>query len=637
MFDTMKRMQRVDSRGCVGWNGLVRGVWIGVLGATMALAAGARAWGQEAAAARPQTVLAVEFAGAEALVADPKDAALAAALEMVPARVAELPREMPQVDQPVWRIVELLLDLLHRPMRIAVVYNEEQPEGAFGYGLIVGFRAHDGDDARRVHGAVNALLALAERLPPRNPSARFAPMLEVATPMGVIRYGPREAGGQWWYELLVASVGDPDAAFARAAEPLYPGLSPVVRGRLDLRALTPMKDMLAMFAGKNREGVEEVASHLQRVGLVGPEAMRVDFEGGYTADRSVMVTVVRGARRYVEALGLPVEPLERADLGVIPADATVASIARVNLRPIESLLAGTSPLGEALAGAVEEFHRRTGVHLLDDVVRAMGDLAVAYMSDATGGGSLTSLVVLMEVSDRARLSGANDILLELANTLADQMPLGPGYVRLARWNEGESDLFSLRFRGLPVPLELTYALTDRWLVVGLTPQAVLAAVRQATGRGDEGLASNPAFAAVMPADVQPVSIRFVDTARAMQWGYGLVSLGGSLVANVVRSPNDAGREPGLVVPPFHELRRGVRARIRCTYWRGDDLVDEMHGDRSVLVNLAAEAGVVARVVPVLGLLVGGVRAMEAHTMVPWWYRPQVTEVALGSVTCEPAR
>lgn len=67
------------------------------------------------------------------------------------------------------------------------------------------------------------------------------------------------------------------------------------------------------------------------------------------------------------------------------------------------------------------------------------------------------------------------------------------YLRVRSWKEQGVELMSLRFHGLPIPLELTYAATESWFIVGVTPQATLAAALQAAGKGDAGWLGCPAW------------------------------------------------------------------------------------------------------------------------------------------------
>src|SRR5262249_36893971 len=142
------------------------------------------------------------------------------------------------------------------------------------------------------------------------------------------------------------------------------------------------------------------------------------------------------------------------------------------------------------------------------------------------------------------------------------------------WQDGDTQLFSLNFPGLPVPFEITYAFKGNWLIAGITPQATLAATRQGKGKG---IRDNAGFADIVGGK-EILSFSFIDTPRTMRDGYQYVSLAGSALANAVRSPIDAARDPGLIVPTFAELKAGAKPMVSFSYWRGDDLISESHSD-----------------------------------------------------------
>ena len=88
----------------------------------------------------------------------------------------------------------------------------------------------------------------------------------------------------------------------------------------------------------------------------------------------------------------------------------------------------------------------------------------------------------------------------------------------------------------------------------------------------------------MPKDLSVSSLKFADTARNMHQGYAFLTMLGSGVANLVRSPSDPTRSPQLTVPTFPDLKKGVRPAVSWGLWKGDDYVFESHADHSMLVN-----------------------------------------------------
>ena len=240
--------------------------------------------------------------------------------------------------------------------------------------------------------------------------------------------------------------------------------------------------------------------------------------------------------------------------------------------------------------------------LRTDVIDCVGGSFAYYMSDSTGGGGLGSSIILIGLQDRERFLKAHGKLVAKARELMEQnlheMP-GP-YLKLDSWKDGTVEMNSLRMRGLPVPFELTYAATSKWLVLGMTPQAVTAAARQCEGKGDGGIMTNPRVAEVVKSRAsQLIGLKFMDTPRMVREGYTVLAMLGTAVANGVRSPIDAARDPGLVVPTPHDLLKGAKAAVTMSYWDGDALVTEGRTDRSLLVNAGGAIGFMTQLAPVI--------------------------------------
>ena len=540
------------------------------------------------------TVLSIESAGAAAVLVDPKDAALRQAFALLPMRLAELSRELPDVPPQAVALAPRVLDMISRPSRFAVVYDGDNPSGgAFGYGAILSIEMPSEQAAAAMHGEVSAMmLAAGNRIRPKA-STRFQGMTDISVQLAIVSYGPRQSQGAWRYEIIAGTMNNPDAPFT--------GLDggAVMRVAFDATGLAPLVEMLPMIAQQNPEQMQQIITIIEQSGLIGEDPLRFESAWRYTANESIVRTTMRGS--MISGPWIPKGTLNTADFTAIPADAHMASIGKFDLSWLRGVVEQAAEMGAPVDEALAEFQDRTGVDIFADVIDALGGTAAMYLSDSTGGGSLASGVAMLTFKDRARFVAAFEKLRAMANTLADAIPVGPGYVRLASWQHDGVDLISLRFNGLPVPVELTWAMTDRWLIAGAMPQSVIAAVRQASGKAGGGLPTNEAFAAVMPRGRDVTSVSFLDTQRAMRAGYPFVSMFGSAVSNAMRSPSDASRGPAMVVPTFGELRQGARAMIEYSYWDGDVLVTESRGDRSVLVNAAASVGAMEPFLPLLAV------------------------------------
>lgn len=539
-----------------------------------------------------QPFILYEHAPLSAWLVDDKDAGLKQALSMLPARLSELPGEIPDMPPEVEPIVQLALRTFAQPARFAVTYNPDNAAGGFfGYGLTLSVQARDKAHATQLHGILHA--ALLEKfgqdgMPEPVDSNRFSGMKDITLPFGLVSYGPREAPGGWRYELIIGAVDNPESGFDKL--PTAPaGVTPVMRGSLHMSALTPGINMARTMAGKNMppEGAEVIAG-LEKAGIIGPEAISVDFVTGYTATDTTSITRVRNAGKYAEAWNMSRDPVTAKDLAMVPADATMLSITKGDLSMLVDLIDTLAEKGVPVQDFLAEFKAHTDVDLKAEILQTVGGTWGAYMSDSTGGGSLGSGVLFASLKDSATFAGAHRKLVAAAGERLAEEEKG-FYIRPKVWKDGDVEFMSLQFPGLPVPLEVTYAVAGDWLIAGLTPQAVIAASHQALGKGDKGVATNPAFAAAAPKGKEFISITFVDTARGLRAGYPLVSMAGSAFANLARSPK-GDRDIGVIVPLYNELAKDVKPMVQHTYWDGEDLVTEGHADRSALVNVAGVCG-----------------------------------------------
>jgi hypothetical protein len=473
-----------------------------------------------------------------------------------------------------------------------------------GYGAVFSVLTDSQKDAEQMQAQISAMLVASNPNLPLKPSKRFAGMTDFQTPVALLSFGPREAKDGWRYEIVLGTMGDVDAVTAALPKPAR-GLEPVMRARLDLGGLNPAITMGQAMAG-NRPEVAEGIQGLQKAGIGGDHPLKVSYQSGFTESGSMSISVIENAK----SLGFGAEPLSNSDMAAVPSDVTEVFLTKGGAgleNQLDVLAAKMPPVQEGL----DKFQAATGVDFRNDVLAALGGTAAVYLSDATGGGSLGSAVFMVSIRDKARFASALNKLVAVGNMAADQIPIGPGYVRLMTWKDPAGDMLSLRFPGLPVPLEITIAMTDKWLIAAPTPQAAIAAARQASGHGDSGLTANRAFTAGFKGDRKVVSLSFSDTARNLHEAYPFLSFLGSAVANAVRSPTDPSREPGMLVPLFADLRRDAKAWVSQTFWDGDDLVTETRGDRSMLVNAGGSIGVLSKILPLI-VLPAAAAAGEKH-------------------------
>lgn len=544
--------------------------------------------------------LVIERSSLSDMIVSEKDRAFADAIGMVPARLHELSREVPEFPDEAHALIDLGSTILSKPGRIAVTYNKrDQSGGLFGYGVYLSVQTGDRATAREMHRTIADMLGETEFGEQVRPSDRFEGLDSIQLPFAQLNYGAHRGAGGWSYDVIFGSISDVEDGFDALPAPAFEDFRPVLRGAMDFSALNPASEMAQAMAG-DEEMVGYLIELFNSMGLVGEDAIKLDFQFGYGDEQALAHFALRGVKPFAHRLGLPEGELTRADLRVVPRDAVLAGIAKADLSQIEDLLDMLGEQGVPVADGLEEFEEMTGVDLRRDILRTLGGTVAFYMSDSTGGGGLMSSVAMITFKNRDRFLEAHTKLVGFAHQMIEQEAPEEfaRYFRIESWEHDGLSLMSIRFKGLPIPLEITYAATEDWLVAGLTPQAVIGAIHQAQGRGDEGIASHPDVREAVGGRAIS-SLSFMDTERLASDGYAIVSMLGSAVANGVRSPW-SDREPGLLVPSYRELMSDVAAGVEFGYWQGEDFIVESRSDESLLVQAAGLGGVLKKfAVPLL--------------------------------------
>lgn len=575
-----------------------------IAGLAMALGSPALAR-QEAKPAAIQTLLVMERADLSQLLVDPKDQRLKEALAMLPMRLQELPAEAPDMDAKGAAAINLLLSTISRPGRVGITVNAGNPaDGLFGYGLVVSAFAKDRKDADELHSRVRDALKDIPLPPPPGGTKRFATMEDTQLPGGIGRlsFGPRETPDGWRYEIIAGALDNPDAAWSQIPRPSDAAIKPVVIGRVDFAGLNNAVNMVSAFAGPQNPDIGEGIRQAGEYGLYGTNALKVRFEYGYSKEESVGHVAIENAAKYADKFLLSKESLTEADYGAVPGDATMATISRADLAMLRRVIDAARQSNPEIGPGLEQFKQMTGVDLVTDIVDTLGGTIAYYTSDSTGGGGIGSVVGMVTVKDRAKFAAAHEKLVAFANSAATTAKDAGKYARVVAWKEAGIPLMSLRFAGLPVPVEVSYSLTDRWLIAGVTPQAVVAAVRQTASEG-KGLLAKSRVAELAQAH-KLVSVTYLNTARMMHSGYPIASMVGSAAANAARSPaflSDAGRDPGMVTPTFADLARDARDSVWTTRWDGEAYLIDSHADRSMLVGVAGYSGTLMQLTLPIGL------------------------------------
>jgi hypothetical protein len=548
-------------------------------------------------------ILTITSRDAAAFLVDPKDQGLLDVARLLGARLGELSEEFDEVNLPPGA-ASVIARLITGAGSITIHAASESAEDAtFPFLARLDLPETDPQSARALAAEIARLLGTAGmdvELPEQGG------MVELPVPIPIFL---GDADGR-----CVISLGAPDgpAGPVRPARvELAGGVEPVMTFVLDYGAFleSGMQWISGMGAGSE---LEPMTHMLEAMGV---SDLHIESALGVAADRMIGELRMRGYAATMRKMGiLPEQFLSGEVLRVIPEDAIWAQVSIVDMAGYVDWMLELMEDQIASAGMddpIETLEEMTGFHLYRDVLDHLGHAWGAYQSDTTGGSGILSMVCFAELTDPAAMEETGGRIAETLNGIAQNQ--AQGYVQVRHWNHQDVRYATLTFPGLPVPFEPTVAIAGNFLILGVTPQAALGATHQVQ-HGSRSLVDNPRFQEQAPAKKDGVNgISFLDTPRYLRSGYMPASLLSSALANAVRSRSDASRDPGLVLPPFHELALGAKAMLTVSYVQGDDIVQHSFLDHSFMVNMVGLAGYVidGPILPLMGLgAAGGVRAEQ---------------------------
>lgn len=528
---------------------------------------------QEPAAASP--LVSLRSSGLAAWLAHPKDVGLARVLSLASERLPEVPAELGEADVP-RELVALLVELATGPLGLELgLVDEPRDAAAVPFWLEVAAKRDARDAAlalaRRVHG-----LWESRGIEVGEPAIGSLVPLEAPLPVGVGVFG----------DSVHLRIGErAPAAQDLGPSLLPPGATPFASGALDFGAYF---DLVRLVTAQGQLPDSDVRVLTALEGAFGLAETRAEFAWGAEADRQSLVVALRGYADAARDMGLGA-PLGLDFLRAIPVDATWASASAMEplhfLRTYQALLDTLEPGAIDLMGALSS---ALGMDAERELFAPLGSRVAIYASDTTGGGGASSLVALAEVRDAAALRRALATLAQQHNEALGAYTEGRVAFVARVW--GDLEFHTLAFVGLPIPFEVSVAVTARHVVFGLVPQAVVAAVAQIE-RGGTSLLDHAGFRAQAPEGLDAANaVQWIDTPRLARDGYGLISFACSALVNGLRSPAEPTRDAGLVVPAYADLVRGARGIVTTSRVVGEDYVTVYHLDGSHLVNAVGLVG-----------------------------------------------
>ena len=559
-------------------------------------------------------VFTITSGSAAEFLVDSKDRGLLDVVRLIGTRLEEMPEEFDEFDLPPGA-AGLIARLIEGPCSLTV--HGTQAEGEFPVLARLDLPEGDAAAARDLTGdVVDMLVAMGMEV--ERPAEGGMSALPAPIPVYLGDAGERCV-------LTVGSPEGPSGPVRPAAVALPGGVNPVVTMSLDYGSMLNFAMPWMASAGESAE-LEQMQAMFDSMGLTN---LKFESAWGIGEDRSVGTIRMPGYASSMMDWGyLPEGGLNPNALRAVPEDARWAQVSAIDMPSYVDMMLEMMGPQIAQAGVedpIEMLDEMTGFHLYRDILDHLGNSWGMYQSDTTGGAGLLSIVMFAELSDAAAIDQTCDRLVETLNGMIAQQT--EGYVQMRHWTNQDVKYTTMTCPGIPVPLELTTAIAGNWWILAASPQAALGAAHQVL-YATRSLVDNPRFQQQAPADKEGVvSVGFVDLPYYLRSGYMPAGLVCSAMANSVRSRADAGRNPGLVLPPFHELARDARASVTVGYVRGEDWVQHSYSDRSFMVNMVGLAGYVMEG-PLLPIFFGaaglGARAEAAAKQAQAWKQLEPT-------------
>lgn len=551
---------------------------VGMLCGSIALSPATFALAQPARQA-PQDAIIVQSAGINAMLVDRKDAGLKRALMMLDDRILELPAETDEPEMPAG-MIKMVWDHLISPMslRFAMDENPEQGAAPFHAQLIV--HTLEPGQARSTAGMIASML---EQQGAEWAQGPMGGVRVTQAPFGKMMLGAAAIDG---HESLIIGMNalDPDAPDLDTTALLPRGVAPVFAMHADLKQLTPLMEMA--MQDPNAAMFRDM---MESSGIMGENAMIIDMAMGHAEDRTHGGLIMHDYAKAGANWGaLPGQNLPATILKAIPADATYAQAGMFDWSKLPDMLREIAKQTGEEQDPFQVMASELGFNPDTDFIAHLGNTFAMYQSDTTGGGGLMSMVAIVSLKNPDAFAATHDKIRTRVNQLGARE--AKGYVKVHPWQEGGVNAFTLMTPGLPLPLELSWAIVGDHLIAGANPAALLTAANQLRNPKSSILDNKKVVEMAGGRLDDVMQFEFVDTPRHARQGYGVAQAVGAMIANGVRSPSDPERNPGPVVMPFNDFIEGVQPMVVAGRWQGDDLVYKWQGDRSMMVNLAGAGG-----------------------------------------------
>ncbi len=229
------------------------------------------------------------------------------------------------------------------------------------------------------------------------------------------------------------------------------------------------------------------------------------------------------------------KPLVAKDLAAIPADATIAIAARVDLQHVVSngltLLQDLEPdTANEIRRNLNQLKQQTEIDFEDDLLAALGDVWTVHAAPS-GGGLAAGWTLAIDLKDVQKMRLVEQRLLAFAKAMFAQ---GVGAPRIRKFQHAGQVAYTVEVPEEAFFIAPTWCVTDSHLVVTLLPQAMKSYLNHVKAKGRKTLAEHPAVATRLAGDNAPSAIAFQDVRAQFTTFYPLVQYGIQMLAGQMR-------------------------------------------------------------------------------------------------------
>jgi hypothetical protein len=297
-----------------------------------------------------------------------------------------------------------------------------------------------------------------------------------------------------------------------------------------------LRPILPAHGGPPPELIDDV---LQKVGITALGPVYLHIEPSERGMYSRVFISVRGARRGLLKMW-DQKTITDDDLKIVSKDAYWAGVGNFDLaafwRDMRAMVEQIHPEARAhVEQALMMAGDFMGSSIETELLPAFGDTWTFMDAPSHGGFLITGIVMVVEANDPERLTKTFQRLFGRADALASSA--GRFGVQLAHAKRGAHEVEYAVVTGLPIPFAPAWAIVDKKLIFGLSPQAVFAAADSVDPAAQKSsILDNDDFKAaraMMPKDV--ISVGYSDVKRWVRIYYPF----GTMIATAVYSMNGA--------------------------------------------------------------------------------------------------